>query len=104
MSTQKHKKTAPKKTRIGIITVSTTRTIANDKSGVWISKQAKKEGHTVIFHQVIPDESAAITKTVLDLINNYKPDVIQLGNSWVSILTSIGYLQNITDMINNKNF
>ncbi len=76
MSTQKHKKSAPKKTGIGIITVSTTRTIANDKSGVWISKQAKKEGHAVVFHQVIPDESATITKTVLDLLHDQKPDVI----------------------------
>ena len=76
LGTWNHKKKAPKKTRVGIISVSTTRTIANDKSGLWISKQAKKEGHTVISHQVIPDESSTITKTVLDLIQDLEPDVI----------------------------
>ena len=76
MGTWKHKKKAPKKTRVGIISVSTTRTIANDKSGLWINKQAKKEAHTIVFHQVIPDESSTITKTVLELIQDLKPDVI----------------------------
>ncbi len=78
MGTQEHKKVAPKNIRAGIITVSTTRTMVNDKSGLWISKQLTKEGHDVVFHQVIPDKSSTITKTVLDLINNYKPDVIVL--------------------------
>jgi len=81
----RHKKSAPKKTIVGIIAVSTTRTLDNDKSGLWISKQIKKEGHEVVFHQVIPDESATITKTVLDLIHDLKPDVIILtGGTGIS--------------------
>ena len=57
MHTQKHKKTAPKTVTIGIITVSTTRALREDKSGLWMSEQAQKEGHEVVNHQVIPDDA-----------------------------------------------
>ncbi len=62
MSTEEHKKIAPKTLRVGIITVSTTRTLENDKSGSWISKAAKEKGIDVVFHQVVLDEAEAIKK------------------------------------------
>lgn len=78
MSTVEHKKNAPKSLKIGIITVSTTRTLADDKSGKWISKRAKKEGHEVVFHQVVPDDIEAITTTVLDIIHDHNPHAVLL--------------------------
>ncbi len=70
---------------MGIITVSTTRTLAEDKSGNWISKLAGKEGHDVVVHQVIPDETATITKTILDTIENHDPQVLLLtGGTGIS--------------------
>jgi molybdenum cofactor biosynthesis protein B len=78
MSTEEHKKIAPKKLRLGIITVSTTRTLENDKSGSWISKTAKEKGIEVVFHQVVPDEAEAIKKTLLDLIATKNPDAALL--------------------------
>ncbi len=85
MSTKKHKAKAPKKVSLGIITVSSTRTLADDKSGLWISKRAKKEKHDIVFHLVIPDEAAIISQTISDVIYNHDPQVILLtGGTGIS--------------------
>ncbi len=85
MSTREHKKKSPLYVKIGIITISTTRTLPEDKSGYWIGKLAKKEGHNVVFHQVIPDEIETITKTIQDVIQNYNPQVLLLtGGTGIS--------------------
>ncbi len=85
MSTREHKKKAPKYVKMGIITVSTTRTLVEDKSGNWISKLAGKEGHDVVVHQVIPDETETITKTILNVIQDYDPQVLLLtGGTGIS--------------------
>jgi len=76
MSSKVHKKNAPRAVKTGIITVSTTRSLKDDKSGLWISKRAKKEGHEVVFHQVIPDDIEIITRTVMDVINDSAPQVL----------------------------
>ena len=76
MSSTEHKKSAPKTVKIGIITVSTTRSLKDDKSGLWISKRAKKEGHEVVFHQVIPDEIEIIARTVMDVIKDPAPQAL----------------------------
>jgi len=85
MGTKEHKKSAPKKVKVGIISVSTTRTLKDDKSGHWISKQAKKEGHEVVLHQVIPDETETITKKVCDCIAQHDVQVLLLtGGTGIS--------------------
>jgi molybdenum cofactor biosynthesis protein B len=56
MSTKAHKAHAPKSVKLAIMTVSTTRSLAEDKSGHWIKKRAKKKGHEVVFHEVVPDQ------------------------------------------------
>jgi molybdenum cofactor biosynthesis protein B len=76
MGVKAHKKNAPKHVDIGIITVSTTRTKAEDESGKWISKRVEKEGHRVIFHKVIPDDSDAILSTIQSVIHELHPQII----------------------------
>ena len=76
MSCTEHKKSAPRTVKTGIITVSTTRSLKDDKSGLWISKRAKKEGHEVVFHQVIPDETEIIIRTVMGVIKDPAPQVL----------------------------
>ena len=68
MGTHEHKKGAPKRLIIGIISVSSSRTIENDKSGLWIKKCAGKEGHDVVFHRVVKDEISMIVQAVRDSI------------------------------------
>ena len=76
MSSKVHKKNAPRAVTTGIITVSTTRSLKDDKSGQWISRRAKKEGHEVVFHQVITDESEIISQTVKDVIKDLAPQAL----------------------------
>lgn len=76
MSTHDHKKHAPRKVTLGIITVSTTRALKDDTSGKWISEAGSAEGHDVVYHQVIPDDAEIIAKTLKRAIINEKPQVI----------------------------
>ncbi len=76
MGFKKHKANAPKKVNVGIITVSSTRSITEDKSGQWISKRVKKEGHELVLHRVIPDETETITQTLHETISDYGAQVI----------------------------
>jgi len=87
MSSKAHKKNAPRAVKTGIITVSTTRSLKDDKSGLWISKRAKKEGHEVVFHQVITDEIEIITRTVMDVIRDLSPQALLVTGG---TLTSFG--------------
>ena len=85
MGTKEHKKKAPRSVKVGIISVSTTRTIVDDKSGLWISRRVKKEGHEVVFHSVVPDDTQTIEQTIIEIISDYKPDVILLtGGTGIS--------------------
>lgn len=76
MGVQSHKKNAPRRADIGIITVSTSRTKAEDKSGQWIRKRAAREGHQVTFYKVIPDDPEAIFHTIRSAVNELNPQII----------------------------
>ena len=85
MSSKAHKTSAPRSVKVGIITVSTTRSLKEDKSGHWINKRAKKEGHEVVFHQVITDDSEIITQTVKDVIKDPAPQALLItGGTGIS--------------------
>ena len=85
MGVKAHKKNTPKRVDIGILTVSTTRTKAEDKSGQWISKRAAKEGHHVVFHKVIPDASDVILDTIRSVIDELGPQIILItGGTGIS--------------------
>jgi molybdenum cofactor biosynthesis protein B len=85
MGFKKHKANAPKKVDVGIITVSSTRSITEDKSGQWIGKRVKKEGHQLVLHRVVPDETEAITQILHETIRDYGAQVILVtGGTGVS--------------------
>lgn len=79
MGTHEHKKHAPRKVSIGIITVSTTRALSDDASGNWINEQAQKKGHAIVYHQVVTDDAELIASTVRDVIQNERPQVILMN-------------------------
>jgi len=85
MGIKKHKAGAPKKVNIGIVTVSSTRSLADDKSGRWISKRAKKEGHDVVLHRVVPDDTEAIAEIIHKIISDGTAQVVLLtGGTGIS--------------------
>jgi molybdenum cofactor biosynthesis protein B len=79
MSTGEHKKDAPNRVTVGIITISTTRTLQTDQSGQWMKKRAKKEGHDVVLHQVVTDDATAIVNTIQEAIQERRPQVLVLS-------------------------
>lgn len=78
MGTHDHKKTAPLWLNVGILTLSSSRTLADDESGRWIAGQAKKEGHQVVYHAVIGDHVPAIRQALCDAINTHRPHLLIL--------------------------
>lgn len=85
MSTKEHKSKAPKNLKIGILSVSTTRTLKEDKSGHWIAKQARKEGHTVVSHVVVPDQTYAISSALRVCMETCAPHaVLVTGGTGIS--------------------
>jgi molybdenum cofactor biosynthesis protein B len=85
MSTLLHKQNTPRNIKIAVITVSTTRKLSEDKSGTWIKKQAKKEGHEVIIHQVVTDDIQAIAELTEHVTQKIRPDaVIMTGGTGIS--------------------
>ncbi|MCK5098575.1 MAG: MogA/MoaB family molybdenum cofactor biosynthesis protein [Desulfobacteraceae bacterium] len=76
MSTLLHKKKTPSNLRIAIISASSTSSISEDKSGIWIKKQAKKEGHDVVVHHTVTDDIKEIQDMVNHIILKISPDVI----------------------------
>ena len=85
MGTQEHKDTAPKVVTVGIISVSTTRSLEDDHSGHWMHQAAEAEGHQVVLHQVVPDDGPTITRTIRKVIQKYGPQVLLLtGGTGIS--------------------
>jgi len=85
MSTLLHKKNVPNNIKIAVISVSTTRSLSDDKSGAWIKKQAKKEGFEVVIHQVVTDEIAAIRELTEHVAEKICPDaIIMTGGTGIS--------------------
>lgn len=84
MSSKTHKADAPRSLRLAVVAVSTTRKLADDKSGHWIKRQAKKK-HEVVFHDVIPDNRDVVAQTIRALIQDHSPHAILItGGTGIS--------------------
>jgi molybdenum cofactor biosynthesis protein B len=79
MGTAEHKQHAPSRVSIAVLTLSTTRGLPEDASGQWIKESAAGLGHEVVYHRVIPDDAAAITMTVREIVENLEPQVLLLN-------------------------
>jgi molybdenum cofactor biosynthesis protein B len=76
MSTKAHKADAPKSLKLAIVTVSATRSLADDKSGHWMKKRGGKKKHEVVFHEVIHDDEDVIADTIRTVIHEHSPHAI----------------------------
>jgi molybdenum cofactor biosynthesis protein B len=84
MATKAHKTQTPKSLKLAILTVSSTRGLADDKSGHWIKKRAEKK-HRVVFHNVISDNKEVIEYTIRAVIEEHRPHAILVtGGTGVS--------------------
>ena len=62
--------------RIGIVTLSDTRTPATDKSGQLIRTLVEAAGHSVTDYRVLPDEPAELESTLCSLLRRDDVDVV----------------------------
>ena len=76
MGTHEHKKDGPPSVSLGILTVSTTRTIDTDESGRWIEEQALSAGHTLACRRLVKDDAEAITTMVKRIVREDRPQVL----------------------------
>jgi molybdenum cofactor biosynthesis protein B len=76
MGTEEHKSAAPQKVTIAIITLSSSRTLQDDQSGQWIREAAHREGHDIIDHRVVRDDSVIIAATLRKVIDDLGPQVV----------------------------
>ncbi len=85
MSTREHKHKAPRELNVAVLSVSTTRGPEDDKSGQWICRRVKKEGHSLVFYQVIPDDREVIERIVMTVLKDCSPHAILLtGGTGIS--------------------
>lgn len=76
MGLRQHRKRGPLRLGFGILTATTTRSLAEDKSGRWMRKKLHKAGQEVLFHQTVADDAATISRTVTQAIHGLGPDII----------------------------
>ncbi len=76
MGTKEHKHHAPRHVSAAILIMSTTRALEDDASGNWIRKHLEANGHTVVDHQVIPDDEDTIAETVQTIVHEMQPDIL----------------------------
>ena len=63
-STEEHRAQAPESVRCFVLTVSDTRTAADDRGGALICEILRAAGHQIVGSQIVRDEKAAITSAV----------------------------------------
>lgn len=65
MSVHKHQKHARKNLKLGVITASDSRSLANDESGRLIRRMLEDAGHQVTYYEVLPDTPATIKQAIV---------------------------------------
>lgn len=79
MGTAEHRQQAPQKVTVAVLTLSTTRSLAEDESGRWIAATSAELGHEVVYHRVLPDDAAAIAMEVREITESLEPDVLLMN-------------------------
>ena len=76
MSSLEHKAQAPLSVACFVLTVSDTRTEANDTGGQAIRELLQSGGHTVTGHAIVRDDPDAVTSTVTGRLGDARTQVI----------------------------
>ncbi|MCA9239989.1 MAG: MogA/MoaB family molybdenum cofactor biosynthesis protein [Planctomycetales bacterium] len=59
-----HKAAAPDRVRCAVLTISDTRTLADDRGGALVVELLESHGHSVVQRRIVPDERDQIAATV----------------------------------------
>lgn len=81
-----HRQQGPQKIRCAVITVSDTRTLANDHSGQMAVEILQRAGHEVVHRQIVPDETTHISQAVQAMLERADVQVVLLtGGTGLSV-------------------
>jgi molybdenum cofactor biosynthesis protein B len=75
-SVTQHRRAAPGQLRAAVMTLSTTRTKANDLGGAYIRDALQAAGHTVVWYDVLKDDQATITQALTELKTRDGLDIV----------------------------
>lgn len=64
MGHEGHKHKAPKSVKVFVVSISDTRTEADDESGAYIKEELEKAGHGIAGYRLIKDEPSEIVKLI----------------------------------------
>ena len=82
---KQHRSYAPQSVGCVVLTISDSRTVADDKSGQQIRALLEAAGHRTVEHAIVPDDAAAIRFAVLRALGRADVDaVIATGGTGVS--------------------
>jgi len=85
MGVEAHRQAGLTHLAIGVFSMSSTRTLAEDESGHWIARRIAEEGHAVAFHAVLPDDAAAIRENLVQAIHAHRPGaVVMTGGTGIA--------------------
>ncbi len=76
MGHPEHHLKAPLFVQVAVLSVSTTRSLADDVSGQWIADQARQRGHTVVDHRVVTDAVDAVRGALNAVLTDLAPDAV----------------------------
>ncbi len=76
MSYEEHKRHAPRSVRCAVITISDSRTEADDESGVLIKQRLVVDGHEVADYTLLRNDPAAIAAKLQELVEREDVQVI----------------------------
>jgi molybdopterin adenylyltransferase len=76
MGHTEHHTKAPLAVRVAVLSVSTTRNLADDVSGHWIADEARQTGHRVVDHRVVTDSIEAIRGALTAVLGDDPPDAV----------------------------
>jgi molybdenum cofactor biosynthesis protein B len=72
-SADEHRRQSPAQVTCGVVTVSDTRTLADDRSGALVVELLQQAGHVAAARTIVPDEPRHLTAAVQELVA--RPDV-----------------------------
>ncbi len=76
MGYHQHKEVSPKNIACAVITISDSRTEANDESGTFLKARMAEAGHQVLFYTLLKNDPEAIRRTFTDLLARPELQVI----------------------------
>ena len=84
-STAQHRKAAPQSVRCAVVTVSDTRTLADDRGGQLLVEMLAAAGHQVVRREIVPEDPTRIRTLVTELANAAVADaVLVTGGTGIS--------------------